>query len=112
MSRSSTIIDPSGAPRGNRMPPVHPGEVLREDVLRPAGLSGAALARALNLPARRVADVLHGRRPVTADMALRLSRYLGTSAQFWLNLQASYDLKTVERTHGRAIAREIRPRAA
>lgn len=94
----------------NRMRPVHPGEILREDVLTPMGLSANALARELRVPVTRISEILHGRRAITADTALRLARYLGTSAQYWLNLQASYDLKVTEQISGKQIEREIQPR--
>ena len=94
----------------NRMRPVHPGEILREDVLTPMGLSANALARELRVPVTRISEILHGRRAITADTALRLARYLGVSAQYWLNLQASYDLKVAEQASGKQIEREIQPR--
>lgn len=92
---------------GNRMAPVHPGEILREEVLAPLGLSVHALARELRVPATRMSEIVHGRRSITADTALRLARYLGTTAQFWMNLQASYDLKVTEKARGRQIIREV-----
>jgi len=94
----------------NRMRPIHPGEILKKDVLATMGLSANALARELRVPVTRISEILHGRRAITADTALRLARYLGTTAQFWLNLQASYDLKIAEQALGRQIAREIHPR--
>ena len=94
----------------NRLRPVHPGEILKEDVLVTMGLSANALARELRVPVTRISEILHGRRAITADTALRLARYLGTTAQFWLNLQASYDLKITEQALGRQIEREIHPR--
>lgn len=94
----------------NRMRPIHPGEILREDVLAPMDLSANALARELRVPVTRISEILHGRRAITADTALRLARYLGTTAQYWLNLQASYDLKIAEQELGRQIEREIHPR--
>lgn len=91
----------------NRLPPIHPGEILREEVLVPLGLSANALARELRVPVTRINEILHGRRSITADTALRLARYLGTTAQFWMSLQTSYDLKATERSRGKAIAREV-----
>ena len=82
----------------NRMRPVHPGEILKEDVLASMSLSANALARELRVPVTRISEILHGRRAITADTALRLARYLGTSAQFWLNLQGklrSQDCRTI-----------------
>jgi addiction module HigA family antidote len=96
----------------NKMRPVHPGEVLREEFLAPLGLSANALAQALRIPAPRVNDIVRERRSVTPDTALRLARHLGTSAQFWLNLQASYDLKIAMRESGAQIRKEVEPRAA
>lgn len=72
--------------------PVHPGEILLEDFLKPMGLSQYRLAKDLNVPARRINEIVHGTRTVSADTALRLARYFGTSDRFWLNVQAAYDL--------------------
>lgn len=72
--------------------PVHPGEVLLEEFLEPMGLSQYRLAKDISVPPRRINEIVHGKRSVTADTALRLARYFGTSDRFWLNLQASYDL--------------------
>ena len=91
--------------------PVHPGEVLHEDVLVPLGLSANKLARALHVPANRISAIVAGRRAMTADTALRLSRFLGTSPEFWLGLQAEYDLD-VARLAAQRIAREVQPRAS
>ena len=96
----------------NKMRPVHPGEVLREEFLVPLGLSAHALAQALRVPAPRVNDIVRERRSVTPDTALRLARHFGTTAQFWLNLQASYDLKIAMRESGAKIRKEVEPRAA
>jgi addiction module HigA family antidote len=96
----------------NKMRPVHPGEVLREEFLAPLGLSAHALAQALRVPAPRVNDIVRERRSVTPDTALRLARHFGTTAQFWLNLQASYDLKIAMRESGAKIRKEVEPRAA
>ncbi|TAL64925.1 MAG: addiction module antidote protein, HigA family [Burkholderiaceae bacterium] len=80
----------------NGMRPVHPGEVLREDYLTPMDMSANALARHLHVPASRINDIVLERRGVTADTALRLSRFFGGDAQSWLNLQTAYDLRTAE----------------
>jgi len=96
----------------NQMRPIHPGEVLREEFLGPLGLSAHALAQALRVPAPRVNDIVRERRSVSPDTALRLARHFGTTPQFWLNLQASYDLKIAMREAGAKIAREVEPRAA
>jgi antitoxin HigA-1 len=93
----------------NGMRPVHPGEVLREDFLRPAGSSVNALAKALHVPTPRINDVVRERRGVTADTALRLARYFGGDAQSWLNLQAVYDLRVAEIANRKKIEREVSP---
>ena len=93
----------------NGMRPVHPGEVLREDFLRPAGLTANALARALHVPAPRINDIVRERRGVSADTAMRLARYFGGDARSWLNLQAIYDLRLAEIANARKIEREIMP---
>ena len=93
----------------NGMRPVHPGEVLREDFLLPAGLTAHALARALHVPAPRINDIVRERRGITADTAMRLARYFGGDAQSWLNLQTTYDLRLAESANAREIEREIMP---
>ena len=95
----------------NGMRPIHPGEILREEFLLPMNLSAHALAIALRLPAPRINDIAREKRGVSADTALRLARYFGTSAEFWLGLQADYDLKVARNAAGDAIAREIEPMA-
>ncbi len=95
----------------NRMPPVHPGDILRRE-LTELGMSANALAKALDVPANRISAILKGRRSITADTALRLARFFGASARFWLNLQQSYDLKVAERTLGEKISRTVRSRRA
>lgn len=94
-----------------RLPPLHPGELLAE-VMAEAGLSANALSRALDVPVNRVTEILAGRRAVTADTALRLGRYFRTSARLWLNLQTGYDLDLAEREKGATIAQRVRPPAA
>jgi len=96
----------------NGMRPVHPGEVLREDFLRPAGLTANALAKALRVPAPRINDIVRERRGITADTAMRLARYFGGDAQSWLNLQTSYDLRVAEKANARKIDREVTPLAS
>ena len=93
----------------NKMRPIHPGEILREEFLVPLGMSAHALAMELRVPAPRINDIVRERRAISPDTALRLSRFFGTTAQFWLNLQSSFDLKRVESEQGRIIEREIRP---
>ena len=90
----------------------HPGEVLREEFLAPLGLSANALATALRVPVTRISEIIHERRAVTADTALRLGRYFGTSPEFWMNLQQAYDLSVVAKDRGGDIERDIQPRAA
>ena len=80
----------------NKLNPIHPGEVLSEEFLRPLGLSQYRLAKDVHVPARRINEIVQGKRSISADTALRLSRYFGTSARFWLNLQAQYDLDVQE----------------
>jgi addiction module HigA family antidote len=96
----------------NGMRPVHPGEVLREDFLVPLGMSANALAKALNVPAPRVNDVVRERRGVSADTAMRLARYFGGDARSWLNLQAAFDLRVAEIENAKRIEREIAPATA
>ena len=93
----------------NGMRPIHPGEILREEFLIPMKLNAHALAMALRLPAPRINDIVRERRGVSADTALRLARYFGTSAEFWLGLQADFDLKTASKAAGKTIEREIEP---
>ena len=91
------------------LPPVHPGEVLLEEFLRPIDLSQYRLAKDVGVPARRINEIVHGTRAVSADTALRLSRYFGTSAGMWLNLQTQFDLETERRRLGDRLDREVRP---
>jgi addiction module HigA family antidote len=93
----------------NGMRPVHPGEVLREDYLVPLGSSANALAKALNVPAPRINDIIRKRRGVSADTAMRLARYFGGDARSWLNLQAAYDLRVAQIADAKRIEREIAP---
>jgi antitoxin HigA-1 len=94
------------------MPPVTPGEILREDFMEPLGLSANALAKALHVPPNRITAILKGTRSITADTALRLARYFNTTPQSWLNLQKNYDLEVAKRTVGRAVEAEVSPRSA
>ena len=91
-SRSSTTTR-KPKPRSKRMPPIHPGEILVEEFLKPLDLSQYRLAKGITVPARRINEIVLGKRAVTADTALRLARFFGTSERFWLNLQATYDLE-------------------
>jgi antitoxin HigA-1 len=91
------------------LPPIHPGEILREDFLQPLQLSMNKLAMDLHVPVTRIAEIIHERRGITPDTALRLARYFNTSARFWLNLQAAYDLEVAEDELAREIERDVRP---
>lgn len=95
----------------HQLPPVHPGQVLREDFMRPLGLSSNALALAIGVTAARVNELVTGKRGMTADTALRLARYFGTDPRSWMNLQLDYELDVAQRRSGAVIAR-IQPRAA
>lgn len=97
--------------QSKRIPPTRPGDILRQDFLEPLNLSANALASALHVPTNRITGILKGQRAITADTALRLGRYFGTTAQFWLNLQTSYDLQIVEKETGKEIERSILPMA-
>ena len=88
--------------------PIHPGEILKEDFLKPMALSQSRLSRALHVPPRRINEIVLGKRVVTADTALRLSRFFGTTARFWMNLQADYDLRIARCRTADRIAREVR----
>lgn len=92
-------------------PPIHPGEVLGEEFLKPLGLSQYALAQAIGVPQIRVSEIVRGRRAITPDTALRLARYFGTSAEFWISMQATYELMVARETIGAEIARQVVPRA-
>lgn len=95
-----------------RLPNVHPGEVLLEEFLRPFEMSQNRLARELSVPPRRVNEIVLGKRSITADTALRLGRYFGTSERFWLGLQLDYDLEKAHLRLGERLEREIKPRQA
>lgn len=92
------------------MRPVHPGEILYEE-LEELGMSAKAIARELYVPQNRISDILRGRRGITADTALRLARYLNTTPQVWLNLQKAYELRVAELESGKEIARQVKPNA-
>ena len=93
----------------NGMRPVHPGEVLQEDFLKPLRMSANALAKALNVPTPRINDVVRKRRGVSADTAMRLARYFGGDARSWLNLQTAYDLRIAEISNAKRTIREVSP---
>ncbi len=89
------------------MPPVHPGEILLEEFLKPLALSQYRVAKDTSVPPRRINEIVHGKRAVTADTALRLARYFGTSERFWLNLQSRYDLEVEKDRLGDRLVREV-----
>ena len=95
--------------RTKKLPPVHPGEILQEDFMMPLGISMNKLSLALHVPVTRIAEIVHGRRSITSDTALRLARYFNTSARFWLNLQAAYDLDVAEDKLRPEIERAVQP---
>jgi addiction module HigA family antidote len=103
MSKLSTITERQIQMTTNKIRPIHPGEILREEFLIPLGMSARALSVALHVPAPRIHDIVRERRAVTPDTALRLARYFDTTAQFWLNLQSSFALRQAERDMGRPI---------
>ncbi len=92
--------------------PVHPGEILLKDFLEPMGVSQYRIAKAINVPARRINEIVHGKRSITADTALRLARYFGMEAAFWMNLQSHYDLALAADQLGRRLDRDVTPHAA
>lgn len=96
----------------NGMRPIHPGEILREDYLKPLRLSANALAQALRVPASRINDIVLERRGVTVDTAFRLVRYFGGDVQTWMNLQTAYEIKVAEATLARKVEEEVTPLAA
>ena len=108
MSKSSTTTKKISR-RSKKLPPIHPGEILREDFMRPLKLSMNALALALRVPVPRIAEFVHERRSITPDTALRLARYFNTSARFWLNLQSLYDLELAEDRLAHKIAQHVQP---
>ena len=95
-----------------KLAPVHPGEVLDEEFLKPMELSQYRVAKDIHVPARRINEIVHGKRGISADTALRLARYFGTSERFWLNLQAQYDLDVERDRLGDRLDREVTPRAS
>jgi antitoxin HigA-1 len=93
--------------RQQKMPPVHPGEVLQEEFLAPLGISQYRLAKATSVPPRRINQIVRGQRAISADTALRLARYFGTSERFWLNLQSRYDLELEKDRLGGRLEKEV-----
>jgi addiction module HigA family antidote len=94
------------------LPPVHPGEQLREEFLKPLGITAYRLAKDLSVPVTRIQDIAAERRAITGDTALRLARYFGTTAEFWLNMQRDYDLEIASQSLGDRLDTEVKPRAA
>lgn len=90
-----------------KLAPIHPGEILQEEFLKPLGVSQYRLAKDISVPPRRINEIVHGKRAVTADTALRLARYFGTTDRFWLNLQTHYDLEIERDRLGSRLAREV-----
>jgi len=91
-----------------KIPPIHPGEILLEEFLKPMGISQYRLAKDTSVPPRRINEIVHGKRSITADTALRLSRYFGMSERFWLNLQTRYDLEVEKDRLGPRLDKEVR----
>lgn len=98
--------------KNSRVPPVHPGEILREDLMKPLGLTVTGLARELKVRVNRMSEIVNGRRALNADTALRLSRYFGNTPEFWTSLQTAYDLRVTIHSSASRIEREVRPRKA
>jgi len=93
--------------KNEKLAPIHPGEILREEFLEPMGISQYRLAKNISVPPRRINEIVHGKRSITADTALRLGRFFGMSAQFWLNLQTRYNLEVTEDLLEGRLAEEI-----
>ena len=115
MSRLSTTTKPereaTELEEGARMAPLHPGEMLREEFMKPLGLSSNALAMELRVPVTRISEIVRQRRGITADTALRLARYFNMSPEFWMRLQMDFDLESASDAEEMAIHEAIRPRA-
>jgi addiction module HigA family antidote len=110
MSKSLTITEENPMPK--KLPPIHPGEYLKEEFMADFGLTMNQLAKALHVPSNRITAIVNGTRGITAETALRLSRYFGNSPQFWMNMQAHYDLEVARDKFEAAVLKEIQPRAA
>ncbi|MBI5085287.1 MAG: HigA family addiction module antidote protein [Acidobacteria bacterium] len=107
--RLSTTAKRPRTRTSTELPPVHPGEILFEDLMRPLNISTRRLARDLRVPVTRIGDIVHGRRGISADTALRLGRYFKTSPEFWQNLQSIYELNVARRAAGSLIERDVQP---
>ena len=92
-----------------KLPPIHPGEILLEEFLKPMSISQYRLSKDIGVPPRRINEIVHGKRSITADTALRLARYFGTSERFWMNLQSRYDLELEKDKLGRRLIDEVQP---
>lgn len=116
MSRSSITTGKRGMKMKNelekKLPNIHPGEILREEFMKPMALSQNRLAREIGVPPRRINEIVLEKRAVTADTAIRLARYFGTSEEFWMGLQADYDLEKTHRRYGARIESEVRTNVA
>ena len=99
------------AKQAKQLDPIHPGEILREEFMRPQNVSINRVAREIMVPPGRISQIVNGKRAITADTALRLGRFFGTSPQFWINLQSDYDLRIASRASGREVETRIRPLA-
>jgi addiction module HigA family antidote len=108
--KSWTIIDAEATVAD--FAPIHPGEILAEDFLKPMGISQYRLAKALSVPPRRINEIVHGTRSITAETALRLARYFAMEAEFWINLQSRYDLEHAREQLAGRLDAEVTPRAA
>tara|TARA_R110000868_G_scaffold26661_8_gene102425 strand:- start:328 stop:654 length:327 start_codon:yes stop_codon:yes gene_type:complete len=95
--------------RATLLPPIHPGEILREEFVAPMGLSASKVAAALGVAPNRITQIMNGERDITADTALRLARAFETTSEFWMNLQKLYELEVAERAKGKEIARKVMP---
>lgn len=91
-----------------KIPPVHPGEILQEEFLKPLSISQYRLSKDINVPPRRINEIVHGKRSISADTALRLGRFFGISPQFWINLQAHYDLEIQKDKLGKLLEKEVK----
>ncbi len=110
--KSSIITEPILRRRHKRvLPPIHPGEMLREEFMVPMGLSANALAIAIGVPATRIGEIVHERRGISGDTALRLGRYFRMTAEFWMNLQSRYELESARYTMENAVLKSVRPAA-
>ena len=96
--------------RLKKLPPIHPGEILSEEFLKPLGMSMNKLADELHVPANRITQIVEGRRSITGETALRLARYFGTSAEFWLGMQKDYDLQLARDEFEAEVERQVQPR--